>query len=134
MAGGEATRREFVLAAAGAAAALLTGCGGGGGRPAAAVSFGSGTNYDGPPVTLDFWTGFTGGDGPPMLDLLAGFMKEHPNIKVRMVTARWTDFYQKFPAAVSAGKGPDVAINHVDQLATNAAHGAIVPLDDLVSD
>jgi multiple sugar transport system substrate-binding protein len=134
MAGGEATRREFVLAAAGAAAALLTGCGGGGGRPAAPARFGSGTSYDGPPVTLDFWTGFTGGDGPPMLELLDGFMKEHPNIHVRMVTARWTDFYQKFPAAVSAGKGPDVAINHIDQVATNAAHGAIVPLDDLVSE
>jgi multiple sugar transport system substrate-binding protein len=69
-----------------------------------------------------------------MLELLGGFMKEHPNIKVRMVTARWTDFYQKFPAAVASGKGPDVAINHVDQVATSAAHGTIVPLDDLVAE
>ena len=35
------------------------------------------------------------------------------------------------PAAVTAGKGPDVGVMHLDQLATNAARKAIVPVDDL---
>jgi multiple sugar transport system substrate-binding protein len=132
--GGTATRREALLAGAGACLGLLAGCGGGGGRRVTTADFGSGTSYDGPPVTLDFWNGFTGGDGPQMLTLVDAFSKQHPNVRVRMVTSRWDDFYTKLPAAVSSGQGPDVAIMHVDQIPTNAAHGALLPLDDLVRD
>jgi multiple sugar transport system substrate-binding protein len=124
-------RRQFLLAGASAGAALLLpGCGG----PDRSVTanFGSGTGYDGPPVELSFWNGFTGGDGPNMLAMIDEFAKQQKNVTVNMVTARWEDFYQKVPAAVSSGQGPDVAIMHVDQLATNAAHDAILPLDDLV--
>ena len=35
------------------------------------------------------------------------------------------------PAAVTAGKGPDVGAMHLDQLATNAARKVIVPVDEL---
>jgi multiple sugar transport system substrate-binding protein len=122
------TRRSFMLASA----ALVAGCGGGPRRMTA--SFGTGTGYDGPPVTLDFWNGFTGGDGPQMLALVDAFQARRRNVKVRMVTARWEDFYTKLPAAVQAGQGPDVALMHVDQIPTNAAHGTILALDDLVRD
>jgi len=98
------------------------------------VSFGAGAGYDGPPVTLEFWNGFTGGDGPQMLALTQQFTKENPRIKVRMVTVRWEDFYQKVPAAVRSGVGPHVGLMHVDQLATSAEHGAIVAVDELVND
>ena len=125
-------RRQF-LAAAGGTLAVLAGCGGDAGTTAG-VDFGTGRTYDGPPVTLEFWNGFTGGDGPQMLTLTEQFTKENPNIRVRMVTVRWEDYYQKVPAAVRSGVGPHVGLMHVDQLATGAAHGAIVPLDDLVRD
>src|SRR3954468_4754127 len=121
------SRRQFLLACA----ALLAGCGGASSRRSAA-SFGTGS--DGPPVTLDFWNGFTGGDGPQMLAVVQAFEKKHPNVRVRMVTSRWEDFYTKLPAAVQSGEGPDVALMHVDQIPTNAAHGTILPLDDLVRD
>ncbi|MBE2314741.1 ABC transporter substrate-binding protein [Solirubrobacter sp. CPCC 204708] len=114
------TRREFLAAAAGAAL-VLAGCGGS-------------SRSDGAQVTLDFWNGFTGGDGPQMLALVQAVEKEHPEIRVRMVTARWEDFYTKLPAAVASGEGPDVALMHVDQIPTNAAHRTIMPLDDLVRD
>src|SRR3954449_12259576 len=123
------TRRGFMLTSA----ALLAGCGGGAARRSAA-SFGTGGGYDGPTVTLDFWNGFTGGDGPQMLALVEAFQRQHPNVRVRMVTSRWEDFYTKLPAAVQSGQGPDVALMHVDQIPTNAAHGTILPLDDLVRD
>jgi multiple sugar transport system substrate-binding protein len=123
------TRRGFMLTSA----ALLAGCGGSSSRRSAA-NFGSGTGYAGPPVTLDFWNGFTGGDGPQMLALVDAFQKQHTNVRVRMVTSRWEDFYTKLPAAVQSGHGPDVALMHVDQIPTNAAHGTILPLDDLVRD
>jgi multiple sugar transport system substrate-binding protein len=108
------TRQQFLIAGAGAYAALfLPGCGGG--------------NED----ELTFWNGFTGGDAPTMLAIIDGFQKENPGTRVRMVSVRWEDYYQKVPAAVQAGKGPDVGIMHVDQISMSAAHGVLSPLDDV---
>jgi hypothetical protein len=46
----------------------------------------------------------------------------------------WEDFSTKLPAALQSGEGPDVALMHVEQIPTNAAHGTILPLDGLVRD
>ena len=80
---------------------------------------------------MSYWNGFTGGDGPFMKQMVADFMKENPKIKVSANTVEWAQYYQRMPAAVTAGKGPDVGVMHLDQLATNAARKAIVPVDDL---
>lgn len=116
------------IAAVGALA--LTGCGGGqAGAPAGGEEFTG--EYDGPEVTLQYWNGFTGGDGPFMEQMVEQFMSEHDNIKIESTTQEWSDFYQKLPAAVTAGEGPDVGVMHLDQLATMAARNVIVPVDDL---
>src|SRR5687768_6933867 len=114
-------------------ALVLTGCGGGSGAggPAAEGAGEFSEEYDGPDVTLAYWNGFTGGDGPFMQDLVDKFNEEHDNIKVESNTIQWADFYQRVPAAVQAGQGPDVGVMHLDQLATHAARSIIVPLDDL---
>ena len=132
------TRRGlFALGGGVTAAALLAACGGGksatdAAKGAAASPSGtfSGT-YDGPNVTLSYWNGFTGGDGPFMKQLVAQFQKEHPKIAVHSNTIEWAQYYQRLPAAVTAGKGPDVGAMHLDQLATNAARKVIVPIDDV---
>jgi multiple sugar transport system substrate-binding protein len=114
-------------------ALVLSGCGGGQG-PGGPSTAGSGEftgEYDGPDVTLSYWNGFTGGDGPFMQDLVDQFMQEHDNITIESNTIQWADFYQRVPAAVQAGQGPDVGVMHLDQLATHAARNIIVPLDDL---
>jgi multiple sugar transport system substrate-binding protein len=129
------SRRRFLGVGAGAAAAAgLAACGGGksaddaaGGEPKGEFTGG----YDGPEVTLSYWNGFTGGDGPFMKQMVADFMKEFPKIKVRSNTIEWAQYYQRMPAAVTAGKGPDVGVMHLDQLATNAARKVIVPVDSL---
>ncbi|MDQ3928646.1 MAG: ABC transporter substrate-binding protein [Chloroflexota bacterium] len=127
------TRREFLFAGAGAGLLVLGGCGAARDQAAVARAAASGgARYTGPPVELGFWNGFTGGDGQVMSQLVSQFNKEHKNIKVDMVTMIWVDFYQKFPGAVAAGEGPDVAVMHIDQLALNAARGVIVPLGDVV--
>ncbi|MCW2742787.1 MAG: transporter substrate-binding protein [Blastococcus sp.] len=114
-------------------AMVLTGCGGGqsAGGPAPASGGDFTGEYDGPDVTLSYWNGFTGGDGPFMQDLVDQFNKDHANIKVESNTIQWADFYQRVPAAVQAGQGPDVGVMHLDQLATHAARNIIVPVDDL---
>jgi multiple sugar transport system substrate-binding protein len=128
--------RRLVLSGIGAAGAagVLAGCGeGSAGKPGAAPANGDGgaKGYDGPNVELDFWNGFTGGDGPFMRKLVDQFNSEHANIKVKMTVMQWDDYYTKLPTAVSSGRGPAVAIMHVDSLATNAARNVIEPLDDV---
>jgi multiple sugar transport system substrate-binding protein len=136
---GPLSRRQFLGLGAGAGASmLLAACGGGTSAPPGAGgggggAFGSGTEYTGPNVSLAFWNGFTGGDGPFMRQLVEQFNGEHQNIKVSMNVLQWEDFYPKVPTAVTSGNGPDVAIMHIDQLATNAARRVIIPVDDIAT-
>ena len=125
-------RRTSWTAAVAAGLLALTACGGGQGAGPQQAETGDFTGeYDGPPVTLSYWNGFTGGDGPFMEELVAQFMEENPNITIESNTVQWADFYQRVPAAVQAGQGPDVGVMHLDQLATHAARNIIVPVDDL---
>lgn len=132
-------RRRVVVGAAALSATLVLAACGGGMSPEAAAEGGTDDapeteftgEYDGPAVELAYWNGFTGGDGPFMQELVDEFNSEHENITVVPNTIQWADFYQRVPAAVNAGEGPDVGVMHLDQLATNAARNVIVPLDDL---
>jgi multiple sugar transport system substrate-binding protein len=132
--GRRVTRQEFLLMSAGAGAGfVLAGCGGGPqSNPAVqGNSAGSGKEYNGPKVTLQFWNGFTGGDGPFIRKMVEQFSSENKNIQVSMNIIAWESYYQKVPTAVSSGNGPDVGIMHCDQLGTNAARSVIIPLDDV---
>ena len=137
------TRRALLaLAGAGGLASALAACGGGSSPRDSASSAsnastsagdGGASGYTGPKVTLAFWNGFTGGDGPTMKKLVETFSSEHPNIAVTMTTMQWADYYAKLPTAVTSGKGPDIGIMHVDSVATNAARNVIQPLDDVAA-
>lgn len=131
----QSRRRLLGLGLGAGAAALLSACGGGGGPKAggAARATAAATTYSGPAVSLSFWNGFTGGDGPVMKQLIDRFNAEHPNITITMNVYKWDEYYQKLPAAVATGKGPDLAIMHVDSVATNAARRVILPLDDVAA-
>ncbi|MBF0670964.1 MAG: ABC transporter substrate-binding protein [Salinibacterium sp.] len=126
----QARPRRLAVAAGAAALLMITGCSGGGAGPQGAAPEFTG-EYTGPEVTLSYWNGFTGGDGPFMQQMVDEFNAEHDNITVESNTMQWADFYQRLPAAVTAGEGPDVGVMHLDQLATMAARNVILPLDDL---
>ncbi|CAN5792742.1 extracellular solute-binding protein [soil metagenome] len=126
------TRQDFLLLSAGAGAGFaLAGCGGSSTDLEKAGS--GGKSYNGPKVSLSFWNGFTGGDGPYMQQLVDDFNSQEENISVSMNTVEWETYYQKVPSAVQSGKGPDLGIMHIDQLPTNAARGVILALDDVAS-
>ena len=121
-----------VVGAAVAVALALSACGGGDSpRVAGDVA---GDSYDGPAVELSFWNGFTGADGAYFDEMVDTFNAENPDITVRVTTMEWGDFYQKVPVAVQAGNGPDVAVMHMDQVSTQAAQGALTPLDGVAAD
>ncbi|UFU07925.1 ABC transporter substrate-binding protein [Ruania halotolerans] len=88
-------------------------------------------SYDGPPITLRFWNGLTGADGALMRDLCREFQAEHPAIEVEMFAIPWSSFYQKFPAAVVSGLAPDIGLMQNFHVATNAARGVIISLDEV---
>lgn len=93
----------------------------------------SGDDYDGPKVEVTFWHGWTGGAAPVIVPkLIDEFNKEHKNIVVKNVPQEWADIAAKMPLAIKAGKGPDVAVLHGDDLATYAAQNLLQPADDIV--
>lgn len=129
------SRRGILGAGLGVGAVgVLSACGGSSATdtPTATGDGGKG-GYDGPAVELAFWNGFTGGDGAFMKKLVDQFNGEYPNIKVSMQVMQWADYYTKLPTAVTADKGPDIAVMHVDSVATNAARKIIQPLDDVAT-
>lgn len=131
------TRRSVLgLGAAATAALALGGCSKESAQPGGAGKEGAqpgGTGASKAPVQLTLWNGFTGGDGNIFKKLVDQFNKDHPNIAVAVVVYKWADYYTKLPAAVASGNGPDLAVMHVDQLATNAARNVIMPLDDVAT-
>jgi multiple sugar transport system substrate-binding protein len=130
------TRRGFLgtLGALGGAAALAA-CGGKS-KPGSGGATGAGaggTAYNGPNVTLAFWNGWTGADGDFAKKMVAEFNSQHPKIKVNMNVYQWADFFQKLPAAVQSGNGPDVSVMHIDDIPTQAAQQVIVPIDSIAN-
>lgn len=124
------TARATAFAVTGVLA--LAACSGGGDAPGEREGAEFTGTYDGPAVTLSYWNGFTGGDGPYMMQMVDEFNAEHENITVESNTMDWSEFYQKLPAAVTAGEGPDVGVMHVEQLSTNAVRQVIDPVDPLL--
>ncbi|GAA1449420.1 ABC transporter substrate-binding protein [Leifsonia poae] len=120
-----------VLAAAVAAgvAIALSACGSSGGSGGEVAS----GDYTGPQVTVTFWNGWTGGAAPVLVPkLVEKFNAEHKNIVVKDVPMEWADLAKKMPLAVKAGKGPDVAVAHGDDVATYAAQGLLLKSDSIV--
>ncbi|WP_238013388.1 ABC transporter substrate-binding protein [Dactylosporangium sp. AC04546] len=124
------SRRRLLGLGLGAAAGLaLAGCGDDDAGPSTAGN--GGKDYTGPKVSLNLWNGFTGGDGDIFKKLVDQFNAEHANIALTVATYKWEDYYAKLPGAVSSGNGPDIAVMHMDQLATFAARKVIQPVDDV---
>src|SRR5919112_1173679 len=118
----------------GAATALsLAGCGDDPTDSPPAASGDGGKTYTGPKVDLNLWNGFTGGDGDIFKKLVTQFNGEDQKIAVTVATYQWQDHYAQLPGAVTSGSGPDIAVMHMDQLATFAARQIIAPLDDVAS-
>jgi multiple sugar transport system substrate-binding protein len=129
---GAVSRRQFLALSAAGSAFALAGCAGA--EPIASTGPALKGSYSGPRVTLEYWNGFTGGDGPSMRQIVADFNASQDLIHVNMNVVQWAQYYQRVIAAVHAGKGPDVGAMHVEQLATQAARQTISPLDDVVTE
>jgi multiple sugar transport system substrate-binding protein len=75
----------------------------------AGCSASSGSTTSSGPVTLQLWTGFTGGDRPGYAQIVKDFNASHKDIKVEMTVESWDTITQKLPSAWLTGSGPDLA-------------------------
>src|SRR6185295_13325775 len=78
--------------------------------PVPAFELGSGGTH------ITFWNGLTGSDGATLVDMLQGFIKDHPEVSVTMEEIDWGILYPKLQAAFVAGTPPDVIILHSAQI------------------
>jgi multiple sugar transport system substrate-binding protein len=60
------------------------------------------------------------------------YEKDHPKVKVKLVTIPWSDIYQKWQTSLAAGNAPDATIGSVSFAASFQQQGALAPLDDVV--
>jgi multiple sugar transport system substrate-binding protein len=83
-------------------------------------------------VNLEYWNPFTGPDGPFMGQLVDAFNAANPNIVVTMTTQ--SEYYTQLSTAAASGTLPDVAIVHVDQVATQVYRNILRPIDSIVEE
>ena len=89
----------------------------------------------GPAVQLQFWHGQSQSQQDALNKLIDQFNTSHPDIHVTATyQGTYTDLYKKVTAAVAAGSPPDLAIAYQNDVANYINAGAVIPLDDLMSD
>jgi multiple sugar transport system substrate-binding protein len=87
-------------------------------------------------VDLQFWDMIWG--PPEYIDagksLVAQFNQEHPDVTVTYRSIPWTNWYQTFLTAIGSGTAPDVSTGAGYQAVQLYDQGAILPIDDVISD
>jgi len=96
--------------------------------PVPAFELGSGGTH------ITFWNGLTGSDGATLVDMLQGFIKDHPEVSVTMEEIDWNILYPKLQAAFVAGTPPDVIILHSAQIPEYAGYGVLKDLSSWYTD
>ena len=119
---------------------LLAGCGNGGSKTDenGASNDGGGaqeeTNTDSKQngaTQITFWNMFGGGEGDFVDEIVKNFNESQSEVTVEAIRLDSNEFYAKYGAALSSGKGPDVAVSHCDKLAPFVNGGQLAELDDL---
>lgn len=86
-------------------------------------------------VDLQFWDMIWG--PPEYIDagkaLVEQFNQEHPDITVTYRSIPWTNWYQTFVTAIGSGTAPDISTGAGYQAVQLYDQGAILPIDDVIS-
>lgn len=125
----KSVRKGWLAAIAGGAALTLAACGG--------TATDSSATATGPiedpaeKVTISFasWVG----EGDEMKAVKAAFEKEHPNITVELQSVPADSMTQKLTTQIAGNNPPDVAYVDASTVASFAARGALVNLDNYIS-
>ena len=83
------------------------------------------------PVELSFWNPFGGGEGDFVEQIIKDYNDSQQEVFVKQLRLESNEYYVKLSTALSFGKGPDVAVAHVDRISPFVKAKQIVPLDAL---
>ena len=88
------------------------------------------------PVTLTFWHAYNADVETPFVEktIIPAFEAAHPNIKVQSVAIPYDQFHQKLLTSIAGGSAPDVARLDIIWVPEFGGMGALVPLDQDMSD
>lgn len=64
-----------------------------------------------------FWNLFGGGEGDFVDKIVNDFNNSQSAVAVKTLRLEWNEYYTKFGVSLASGKGPDVAVCHIDRLA-----------------
>lgn len=84
-------------------------------------------------VEISYWNSFSGPDGAFMTNLVNGFNKANPSVKVTQNIIPGAQYATKLGTAQAADQLPDVAQINEDQIATQAFNHVTRPMDNVVS-
>ncbi len=84
--------------------------------------------------TITFWSVFTGGDGTAMQKIIDAYNATNPAYKVEHIMVEQNDLYTKLPLVINSQEGvPDLVIQHVDRLASNARSNMYLSMNDYIA-
>jgi multiple sugar transport system substrate-binding protein len=118
----------LLLAACAPAAAPTTG------DTAPSQSDGEAAAPSGEKVTLQLWHHWSTSRHPLLQQVVQDFMAENPDIEVVETLQPQDGIVEKLLTAIAGGAAPDVTMLHRRNLLAFAAEGALVPLDNYISE
>ncbi|MDD9270964.1 ABC transporter substrate-binding protein [Paenibacillus sp. GCM10023248] len=86
------------------------------------------------PEEISFWNPFGGGEGEFVEQLIRDFNASQTSVYVKQLRLESNEYYVKLSTALSSGKGPDVAVAHVDRISPYIKAKQIMPLDGLAAE
>jgi multiple sugar transport system substrate-binding protein len=124
-------RRSVTVLATVVSALAVTACGGSGSSSSTGPKERAAAQYNGKPVTITFWNPFTGRQLTVMNNVIAGFEKQYPNIKV---TSRGAITDDNIVAAIRGGSPPDLTMSQSsDNLGSYCGTGAWINLGPYIA-
>lgn len=82
-------------------------------------------------IKLTFWNGFTGADGPVLIEVVDRFNEEYAGrININMEIMPWDTLYQKLPLAISTDEAPSFILTGSEIIPSYVESGSLMPLDD----
>ncbi|MEW6045768.1 MAG: sugar ABC transporter substrate-binding protein [Bacillota bacterium] len=65
-------------------------------------------------------------------EIIKGFEKENPGIRVKVMTASWNDYFTKLQTMIATGTAPDTFELNYENFVGYAKRGHLMPLSDLI--
>ncbi|HLV37713.1 MAG TPA: extracellular solute-binding protein [Spirillospora sp.] len=81
------------------------------------------------PVTISFWSPFTGPDGQVIEEMVNNFNQTagaEAGVNIELLIVPWDEYYTKLTVAMASGQAPNLAISHSHRVPSFAQEGTLL--------